>query len=160
MKRLLGLVVALLFCLSPLAAKAQGLLVVIDPQQKVGLPRPMVSPSATPQEGYKIRELAVQARISDQVARVNVSQSFVNTGSRPLEVSFLFPLPYDGAIDRLTLMVDGKERFPPSCCPRKTPGACMSRSSARIRIPRCSNGSGPGCFRRASFPCRPVPNGR
>ncbi|MEK6257451.1 MAG: VIT domain-containing protein [Planctomycetota bacterium] len=109
MKRLLGLMVALLFCLSPVAAQAQGLLVVIDPQQKVGLPRPIVSPSATPQEGYKIRELAVQARISDQIARVNVSQSFVNTGSRPLEVSFLFPLPYDGAIDRLTLMVDGKE---------------------------------------------------
>ena len=104
-----GLMMALLFILSPVAAQAQGLLVVIDPQQKVGLPRLMASPSATPQEGYKIRELAVQARISDQVARVNVSQSFVNTGSRPLEVSFLFPLPYDGAIDRLTLMIDGKE---------------------------------------------------
>ena len=26
-----------------------------------------------------------------------------------MEVSFVFPLPYDGAIDRLTLRVDGKE---------------------------------------------------
>ena len=40
---------------------------------------------------------------------MQVSQSFVNTGSRQMEVSFVFPLPYDGAIDQLTLLVDGKE---------------------------------------------------
>jgi Ca-activated chloride channel family protein len=43
------------------------------------------------------------------VAQVQVSQSFVNTGSAQMEVSFVFPLPYDGAIDRMTFMVDGKE---------------------------------------------------
>ena len=48
-------------------------------------------------------------RLADQVATVQVSQSFVNTGNRQIEVSFVFPLPYDGAISQLTLMVDGKE---------------------------------------------------
>src|SRR5687768_17197383 len=79
------------------AAQAQGLLVVIDPQQQVALPRPIVAPEpAPPPTGYKIKELAVQARLVDQVARVQVLQSFVNTGSQPLEASFIFPLPYDG----------------------------------------------------------------
>ncbi|HUG66199.1 MAG TPA: VIT domain-containing protein, partial [Pirellulaceae bacterium] len=102
----LGLILG--FCAA--AAQAQGLLVVIDPDQPVPLPRPIVHPQPTPPPtAYKIKELAVQAKLVDQVARVQVSQSFVNTGSRQLEVSFIFPLPYDGAIDRLTLMVDGKE---------------------------------------------------
>jgi Ca-activated chloride channel family protein len=26
-----------------------------------------------------------------------------------MEVAFVFPLPYDGAVDQLTFMVDGKE---------------------------------------------------
>ena len=51
----------------------------------------------------------MNATIVDQVAKVQVSQSFVNTGSRPMEVSFVFPLPYDGAVDQMTFMVDGKE---------------------------------------------------
>ena len=58
---------------------------------------------------YKIKELDYHAKVVDQVAQVQVSQSFVNTGSAQMEVSFVFPLPYDGAIDRMTFMVDGKE---------------------------------------------------
>ena len=58
---------------------------------------------------YKIKALDIQARLIDQVAQVQVSQTFVNTGSRPMEVSFVFPLPYDGAIEQMTLLIDGKE---------------------------------------------------
>lgn len=101
-------------------AAAQGVLVVVDPGQQVRLPRPPiiwpphpphprpVPPPPAP-AGYKIGELDVQARLVDQVAQVQVSQTFVNTGSTQLEVSFVFPLPYDGAIDQMTLLVDGKE---------------------------------------------------
>ncbi|MGB6044390.1 MAG: VIT domain-containing protein, partial [Pirellulales bacterium] len=69
------------------------------------LPRPGAQ-QANGNLSYSIKELAVRARLADQVARVDVAQTFVNTGSEALEVSFVFPLPYDGAIDRLTLMVD------------------------------------------------------
>jgi Ca-activated chloride channel family protein len=58
---------------------------------------------------YKIKELDYQAKITDQIAQIQVSQSFFNTGSAQMEVSFVFPLPYDSAIDRMTFMVDGKE---------------------------------------------------
>ncbi len=108
---LLGLTVVL----SPAASLAQGLLVVINPDEVVRLPRPIIihpprpTPPPLPPQSYKIKEVAIQAKLVDQVAQVQVSQSFVNTGSRQMEVCFVFPLPYDGAIDQLTLLVDGKE---------------------------------------------------
>ena len=92
---------------------------VVDPTQQVRLPRPIIiwphpqpRPIPVPEPipvSYKIDSLEVDARLTDQVAKVQVSQSFVNTGSRLMEVSFIFPLPYDGAVDRMTLLVDGRE---------------------------------------------------
>ena len=97
-------------------AAGQGVLVDVRPDQAIRLPRPIpphipVPPHVVPQppSSYKIEALEVNATLDDQVARVQVSQTFENTGSVPMEVSFMFPLPYDGAIDQLTLLVDGKE---------------------------------------------------
>ena len=107
-------------CLALLAcctfAAGQGVLVDLRPDQAIRLPRPIpphipAPPRVVPQppSSYKIEALEVNAALDDQVARVQVSQTFQNTGSVPMEVSFMFPLPYDGAIDQLTLLVDGKE---------------------------------------------------
>ncbi len=99
------------------AARGQGLLVVTGPERHVRLPRPIIIWPPWPirtrsrsrrrsrrRPPTRSTQLEVDARLVDQVARVQVSQSFVNTGSRPLEVAFVFPLPYDGAIDRMTLL--------------------------------------------------------
>ena len=111
MKRHISLGILATLAVGFLAAGAagQGVLVVVNNTEPVPLPRPIIRPRVQPPASYKIKELAVNARIVDQVARVQVSQSFVNTGSRQMEVTFVFPLPYDGAIDALTLLVDGKE---------------------------------------------------
>ena len=58
---------------------------------------------------YSITSLDVNVNLNGQVARVQVSQEFKNTSKRTIEASFVFPLPYDGAIDRLTLLVGNKE---------------------------------------------------
>jgi Ca-activated chloride channel family protein len=89
-------------------ASAQGLLVDVRPDHQIRLPRPIPQPRPAP-SSYKIAALEVNAKLTDQIARVQVSQTFENTGSTQLEVAFVFPLPYDGAIDQLTLLVDGKE---------------------------------------------------
>ena len=47
--------------------------------------------------------------VRDQIAKVQFTQVFENTGSRTLEARMLFPLPTDAAISGLTLVVDGKE---------------------------------------------------
>ena len=80
---------------------------IYPPPYPIPPPRPV--PPPPPPQSYKIKELAVNATLQDQVAKVQLTQSFVNTGSRQMEVCFVFPLPYDGAIDRMTFMVDGKE---------------------------------------------------
>ncbi len=141
------------FLVVPTLAWGQGLLVVTDPGQCIRLPRPI--PMPTPPPGtYKIKELDVQARLTDQVAQVQVSQAFVNTGSAPLEVAFIFPLPYDGAIDRLTLMVDGKE----------VPAELMDAAAARSlyesivrknRDPALLEWMGTGLFKTSVFPVPP-----
>ncbi len=157
--------VAFILFLVPALVRGQGLLVVIDPAEHVRLPRPIIIwpprphpiPRPIPSEPvatYKIDSLDVDARIVDQVAKVQVSQSFVNTGSRQMEVAFIFPLPYDGAIDRMTLLVDGREM----------PAKLLSADDARRqyeeivrknRDPALLEWVGTGMFKTSVFPVPP-----
>ena len=162
--------IAVVVFLIPVLARAQGLLVVVDPAEQVRLPRPPIIiwpphpypppyPRPIPQPepppvSYKIDSLEVDARVTDQVAKVQVSQSFVNTGSRQMEVSFIFPLPYDGAIDRMTLLVDGREM----------PAKLLSADDARRtyeeivrknRDPALLEWVGTGMFKTSVFPVPP-----
>ncbi|MBP87034.1 MAG: hypothetical protein CMJ64_10015 [Planctomycetaceae bacterium] len=148
----IALALVLGFCAT--TAQAQGLLVVVDPNQPVQLPRPVLQQQPPPPTAYKIKELAVQAKLVDQVARVQVSQSFVNTGSRQLEVSFMFPLPYDGAIDRLTLMVDGKE-FPAKLLPAQQARRVYESIVRKNKDPALLEWMGTGMFQTSVFPVPP-----
>ncbi len=121
MRTLLTILTVVLLGWIPSLAFGQGLLVDSRPDHGFRLPRPypwphphphpIPQPRPLPQspQAYKIKQLSVNVNLTDQVAKVQVSQSFVNTGSRQMEVRFLFPLPYDGAVDRMTFLVDGKE---------------------------------------------------
>jgi len=137
------------------SAMAQGLLVVVNTTERVPLPRPTVRrPPTLPPISYKIKELAVNARVLDQVARVQVSQSFVNTGSRQMEVAFVFPLPYDGAVDRLTFLVDGKE-YPAKLLPAKEARAIYENYVRRNQDPALLEWIGTGMFKTSVFPVPP-----
>ncbi len=154
MKRWLGLTLGLVVALQAGVSFAQGVLVIVD--RPVPLPRPIViypptPPRPTPVASYKIKELGVQAKIVDQVARVQVSQSFVNTGSVQMEVQFVFPLPYDGAIDKLTLLVDGKE-FPAKLLPAKDARAFYESIVRSNRDPALLEWIGTGMFQTNVFP--------
>jgi Ca-activated chloride channel family protein len=162
--------IAVVVFLIPVLARAQGLLVVVDPGEQVRLPRPPIIiwpprpypppyPRPIPQPEpppvtYKIDSLEVNAQVTDQLAKVQVSQSFVNTGSRQMEVSFIFPLPYDGAIDRMTLLIDGREM----------PAKLLSAADARRmyeeivrknRDPALLEWVGTGMFKTSVFPVPP-----
>lgn len=89
-------------------ARGQGL--VVDHRAHVPIAR-----------SFDVREVGVEARIKDQVAEVQVSQTFHNPGSFELETEYLFPLPEDGAIQNFVLMVDGRE----------LPGRLMDKEEAR-----------------------------
>ncbi len=156
--------VVLLF-LAPAAVQAQGLLIVEDANLRVRLPRPIIiwpphpypRPIPTPvppPASYKIKELDVQARLVDQVAEVQVSQTFVNTGSQPMEVSFVFPLPYDGAIQRMTLLIDGRE-LPAKLLDAKQARRMYEEIVRKNRDPALLEWMGTGLFRTSVFPVPP-----
>ena len=162
--------IAVVVFLIPMLARAQGLLVVVDPGEHVRLPRPPIIiwpprpypppyPRPIPQPEpppvtYKIDSLEVNAQVTDQLAKVQVSQLFVNTGSRQMEVSFIFPLPYDGAIDRMTLLIDGREM------PAKLLDAADARRMyeeivRKNRDPALLEWVGTGMFKTSVFPVPP-----
>ncbi len=89
---------AMICLVAPTLAQAQGLLVDVRPDHRYRLPRPILirPPHTVPQpetRSYAIKELTVHATLNGQVAKVQVAQTFVNTGKRQIEASFLFPLP-------------------------------------------------------------------
>lgn len=131
-------------------AWGQGVLVIVD--RPMPLPRPI--PHPVPSASYAIKELAIQAKLVDQVARVQVSQAFVNTGNVPMEVQFVFPLPYDGAIDSLTLLVDGKE-FPAQLLSAKEARARYEAIVRSNKDPALLEYLGTGMFQTSVFPVPP-----
>ena len=86
------------------------------------------------------------------MAKVQVSQSFVNTGSRQMEVSFVFPLPYDGAIDRLTFLVDGKELTRQAARRKETRGEPYEEIVRKNSDPALLEWVGYGMFKTSVFP--------
>jgi Ca-activated chloride channel family protein len=162
--RPLAILVALL--LLPALAAAQGILVHVHPHEHVPLPRPIIiipphphphprpRPIPQPESTYKIKSLEVNARLVDQVAKVQVSQSFVNTGSRQMEVAFVFPLPYDGAIDQLTLLVDGKE-YPAKLLNAKDAREQYEAIVRKNKDPALLEWMGTGMFKTSVFPVPP-----
>ncbi|WP_250846864.1 VIT domain-containing protein [Aquisphaera insulae] len=103
---------------------------------------------------FEIREVLIDARVKDQVAEVQVSQTFHNPGSVQIESEFLFPLPEEGAVQNFVLLVDGKE----------LPGRLMNKDEARRiyeeivrtkRDPALLEYMGRGLYRTSVFPIPP-----
>ena len=145
-------------------ARGQGVLINVNVNDSIRLPRPIIiyhphphptpRPAPVPQATYKIKELSMQAKISDQVAKVQVSQSFVNTGSTQMEVSFVFPLPYDGAVDRLTLLVDNKE-YEAKLLDAKKAREMYEAIVRKNKDPALLEWLGSGLFKTSVFPIPP-----
>jgi Ca-activated chloride channel homolog len=128
-------------------AWGQGLL--IDSVAPRPFPRPIAVP--TPTLTYQIQQLSVRAKVIDQVATVQIEQTFQNTGSQPIEAQFVFPLPAGAAVEQLTLLVNGRE----------LPGQLMDAKEARRRYeaivrsqkdPALLEWLGNGLFQTSVFP--------
>ncbi len=122
-------------------AQAQGL--IVDRRAHVPIAR-----------AYEVREVSVDARIREQVAEVQVSQTFHNPGSFALEAEYLFPLPDDGAIQSLVLMVDGKE-LPGRLLPKDEARRIYEEVVRTKRDPALLEYMGRGLYRTSVFPIPP-----
>jgi len=103
---------------------------------------------------FEIREVSVDARIRDQVAEVQVSQTFHNPGSFVLESEYYFPLPEEGAIQNFVLMVDGKE-LPGRLLPKEEARKIYEEIVRTKRDPALLEYMGRGLYRTSVFPIPP-----
>ena len=103
---------------------------------------------------FEIREVAVDARVRDQVAEVQVAQTFHNPGSTEVDAEYLFPLPDGAAIRDLVLMVDGKE-LPGRVLPKDEARRIYEEIVRTRRDPALLEYMGRGVFRTSVFPIPP-----
>src|SRR4051795_6428812 len=108
-------------------------------------------PHVTLSRSYEIREVGVDARVRDQVAEVQVSQTFHNPGSVQLEAEYDFPLPEDGAIQNFVLLVDGKE-WPGRVVPKDEARRIYEEIVRKQRDPALLEYMGRGLFKTSVFP--------
>lgn len=125
---------------------------IIAPDHPGRLPRPIVMPTPVPVTAeYQVKSLTIQARVTDQAARVQVSQTFKNHSNTQIQAQFLFPLPQDGAIDSLTLMVDGEE-WQGRILPADEAKTIYEDIVRRMRDPALLEWIGRGMFQTSVFP--------
>ena len=127
--------------MTSLPAMAQG--IMIDRRPHVPLNR-----------AYEIRDVSIDARVREQVAEVQVSQTFYNPGSGVIESEYLFPLPEEGAIQNFILMVDGKE-MPGRLLPKDEARRIYEEIVRTKRDPALLEYMGRGMFRTSVFPIPP-----
>ena len=143
MKKVPLLVLAALVAglLSPLAAHADGV-IIIEP------PRPEIAPYLT------VLYHHVEVDIADQVAITRIDQAFRNDNDFTVEGTYIFPLPEEAAIQRFAMYMDGKP----------LEGQVLSREEARAiyesivrkqRDPALLEYIGHDTFRASIFPIAP-----
>jgi Ca-activated chloride channel homolog len=123
------------------AARGQG--IIIDRRPHIPLAR-----------AFEVKEVSVDARIREQVAEVQVSQTFHNPGSFQLEAEYFFPMPDDGAIQNFVLLVDGKE-LPGKLLPKDEARRIYEEIVRTKRDPALLEYMGRGLFRTSIFPIPP-----
>ncbi len=103
---------------------------------------------------YRVRELSVDANLKAFLASTTVTQVFENTGNVPIEATFVFPLPYDGAVDKMTFLVDGKE-IEAKLLPADQAKQIYLGHVRRNQDPALLEWIGHGIFRSSVFPIPP-----
>lgn len=137
-------------------ALSVGLFALIPPPAcaQIAIIRDAVGPAAS--EGFQVSDVEVNADINDQVATVQIAQTFQNITSRTLETQFVFPLPEDAAINGLTLVVDGQE-LTGELKAREEARKIYEEIVRRQRDPALLEYMGRGVFKTSVFP---IPAGK
>ena len=140
-------------------AQAQGVLIIHHWPHPVPLPRPIPRPTPPP-VSYKIKELSYAGQ-GQRPGRPGAGFAILREHRLPaqMEVSFVFPLPYDGAIDRMTFMVDGKE-YDAKLLPAKEARTIYEGYVRRNQDPALLEWVGYGMFQTSVFPVPPGPSGK
>ena len=132
-----------------LSSSVMAQVVVIEHSRRITRPRP---PAPTPPPVlYNVRQVDVNATVRDQIATIQLSQTFQNVSGRALEAQLLFPIPADAAISNLTLLVDGGE-FTGRILKKEEARRIYEDIVRRRRDPALLEYMGHGLFQTSVFP--------
>lgn len=87
------------------AARAQGILVP-NVDHRVIRPVPLPRPVPTPVQPLALKSQKVNMTATNGALKVEVEQVFHNPNSRPMEGTYLFPLPPGAAVSSFKLLID------------------------------------------------------
>ncbi|MFP6676138.1 MAG: VIT domain-containing protein [Pirellulaceae bacterium] len=137
-------------------ALGQGFLLVEESGRRVAhpLPRPFIVRPTPPVTSYKVKSIEMNAKVVDQTAQVQLTQTFVNTGSRQMQVTFVFPLPADAVVDEMTFMVDNKE-YEAKIMPAAQARSIFEGYVRRNKDPALLEWAGLGMVKTSVFPVPP-----
>lgn len=107
--------------LSPLPVPVERVAPPIPPLPMDPTPQPLELIPPVWSGPVRVSLYRVDAQVVDQVATTRVEQVFKNEGDRPLEGTYIFPLPENAAISEFNMFVDGQ----------KVEGQLMGRDEAR-----------------------------
>ena len=99
---LLACLLALL--ISPLAARADGVIIVEPPTCDPACPTPTYVG-----DQLVVRNHNVNVSIDNQVATTSIDQTFFNPNDWAAEGTYIFPIPDGATVDQFTMTVDGQE---------------------------------------------------
>lgn len=143
---------ALVACLTlaPAAAPAQGL-IVIDRPPPDWRPPPHVPHAFAPLE---LRRHHVTVSVAGAVAKTEIEQTFYNPNDRPLEGSYLLPVPRGAKLDSFAMDIDGKLTDAELLDADKARGI-YEDIVRRMRDPALLEYAGQDCYKVRVFPIEP-----
>jgi Ca-activated chloride channel homolog len=87
----------------PLAARADGVVIVDPPPCDPACPRPILVG-----DQLIVKSHRVEVTIADQVATTSIDQVFNNPNDWVAEGTYIFPIPDGATVDKFTMIVDGE----------------------------------------------------
>lgn len=108
-------------------------------------------PEISLMQSYRVDFHDVAIDIADGVAAVQVDQAFTNLTDRPLEVSYLFPVPEGAVVDQFSLVMDGEE-LQAKLYDRDEARRLYEQIVRQRRDPALLEYAGRGLFRTSVFP--------
>lgn len=124
-------------------SRAQGQGLIVDRRHHVPIAR-----------SFEVREVTIDAQVRDQLAEVQITQTFHNPNSFELESEYLFPLPDGGAVQNFVFLVDGKE-LPGRLLPKAEARRIYEEIVRSKRDPALLEYMGQGLIRTSVFPIPP-----
>ena len=100
---------------------------------------------------FEVPEVTIDATIREQVAQTQVTQVFKNPGPTTIEAEYLFPLPEEGTVQDMVLLVDGKE-LAGKILPKDEARRVYEEIVRKQRDPALLEYMGRGLFKASVFP--------